>query len=302
MSNGKLKEKILSSVQKSGYPLEQRMGYCLQKRNWIPFHSITYIDPSEEKQRELDLLAYRNIKERRIELRISCKKSTSKPWIFFTEDTSRYHEFGSILKVTPVSGDVERYREIPKVLRGLPLFKNKRRAINFTAFSGKEIDKDARTLVKDGLYSTLKSVYHRLYPSELMFDLRGTVYLFIVILDGLMFESYYDTHLDQDIIDQIDYIQWETWFPLKRTVRSVPDHEGNNIPIGDVLYWFSDRFRVEVITWNHFETYLDEVESAFEKLNEKDLQLFGNSWRPENFPSLVGERPSLKPGKKNMKQ
>ena len=65
-----LKQAVLQAIQKTGYPLEQRVGKCLERHGWEPFYSITYIDPSDKTQRELDIMAYKEIQYRRIELRI----------------------------------------------------------------------------------------------------------------------------------------------------------------------------------------------------------------------------------------
>jgi hypothetical protein len=291
MSEDELIKRIKGAVRNSGYPLEQRVGCTLERKGWHSFYSIGYPDPITGKERELDILAYKEVRKRRLELRISCKRSTAKPWVLFTEDSTRYYKHGSILKVTPVSSELSRYKRITRVLSDLPFFSHQRRAINFTAFSGKEFSNDARSLVKDGLYSTLNSVYHRLFPHALMFDPRGTVYLFLVILDGRMFESFYNIKTKDDEVVEIEYGQWDSKLTLNSDIKFIKDAQGKEVALGNVIYWFSDWFRLEIVTWLFFERYLDLMEEVFEKVSEKDLSLFGQPWLPENFPSTVGPRP-----------
>jgi hypothetical protein len=289
-----LKQAVLQGIQKTGYPLEQRVGKCLERHGWEPFYSITYIDPADKTQRELDIMAYKEIQYRRIELRISCKRSTSKPWVFFTDDFPLVHK-SFYLKMTPVSADRERYLKIPKVLKELPFFSCNRIGINYTALFGGQQDKEARPLVRDGLYSALTSVYHDIYPFRLMFDRSGTIYFFVLVFDGSLFESYYDSQSDKDIVNEATHILWKTFFPLARVTKYIQDHNGDDISLSDVIFWFSEDFIVEVVLLDYFEQYLQTVESVFRKLREKDLLLFGDPWIPENFPKIVKGMPDLKP-------
>jgi hypothetical protein len=249
---------IKKSIQLSGYPLEQRVGNLLLKEGWHSFHSNNYTDLSTGVERELDILAYKIINERRIELRISCKRSI-KPWIFFTEDSSRYLTMVETLKRTPVRETNN--RDILSIMRDLRFFSHKRRAINFTAFSGKNLENEARALIKDGIYSTINSIYHRIFPDALMFDERGTIYFFITIFDGEMFESYYDPEKDDDIVSDIDYTQYQIKFPLAYNANArICGSDGSPVLLRDVVYWFSEWFNVEIVKWSFFQTYIKEIE------------------------------------------
>ena len=288
-----LQKKIANAVARSGYPLEQRVGHLLELKGWHSFYSVNYTDPSSGCERELDVLAYKIIQERRIELRISCKRSLSKPWILFTQDAQRYVKNASVMKVSPVCSDINRYRQRLTVLKDLKFFSHSRRAINFTVFSGKELSNKARALMKDGLYSSLLSVYHRLFPWDLLSDQRGTIYFFVTVFDGLLFESYYDVSCDADKVTQIDYGQWEKRFQLHRVTDEISDANGRKVPLSSVLYYFSDWFRVEIVTWNYFSEYVEHIEKTFECVTESHLELFGLPWRSENFPPGVGPMPNF---------
>ena len=288
-----LQKKIADAVARSGYPLEQRVGHLLELKGWNSFYSINYTDPSSGSERELDILAYKIIRERRIELRISCKRSLSKPWILFTEDVERYYKRGSVLKVTPVSSDVDVYQQILAALKDLKFFSHSRKAINFTVFSGKELNSEARALMKDGLYSSITSVYHQLFPFNLLSDQRGTIYFFVTVFDGLLFESYYDARTDEDKVTQIDYGQWEKRFQLHRVTDEILDANGRKVSLSSVIYYFSDWFQVEIVTWSYFSEYIEHMEKTFESLTESQLELFGLPWRTENFPRTVGSRPDF---------
>lgn len=283
---------IKKAIQISGYPLEQRVGNLLTKGNWHPFHSVNYTDPITGVERELDILAYKVINDRRIELRISCKRSSSKPWIFFTEDSNRYLKSADTLKRTPVKES--NHNEVFSLLKDLRFFNHGRRAINFTSFSGKDLTNEARTSIKDGIYSSINSVYHRVFPNSLLFDERGTIYFFITIFDGQMFESYYDPISNDDILTEIDYMQYQVKFPLAYDInQDIQNSVGKKVKLKDVVYWFSDWFNVEIVKWNLFENYINEIEAKFASLSKTQIDNFGKSWTPENFPKIVGHAPKI---------
>ncbi|WP_153800807.1 hypothetical protein [Foetidibacter luteolus] len=293
MTNPELLKNIKAAVKNSGYSLEQKAGHLLQKRGWIPFYSTNYIDPSFGKERELDILAYKIINQRRVELRISCKRSNTKPWILFTEDSSRYVEHSSILKITPVVSNQHQKRKILYALRPLPFFSHKRRAINYTSFTKAEFNNEARSLIKDGIFSALNSIYHRIFPGQLLFDTRGTIYFFITLFEGNLFESYYDPSLDDDVVNEIDYGIYDTRLTLLTERQTISNEHGAPVQLSDVMYWFSDWFRLEIITWKAFDNYLSTLDKTFNEISQEDITCFGKSWSEENFPKIIGEAPKI---------
>ena len=293
MSKAELIKNIKNAVKNSGYSLEQKAGHLLEKKGWAPFYSINYIDPSLGKERELDILAYKIINNRRIELRISCKRSNAKPWILFTEDASRYLEHSSILKMTPVVSDQAQRRKILEVLQTLPFFSHKRKAINYTCLNKDQFNNEARSLMKDGLFSSLNSIHHRIFPDALLFDTRGTIYFFITLFEGNLFESFYNPALDDDEVNEIDYGIYDTTLRLITNKETILNEHGAAIPLSNVLYWFSDWFRVEIITWNIFESHLDRINDTFNAINKIDIECLGKSWDVENFPKIVSGPPKI---------
>ncbi|WP_147439267.1 hypothetical protein [Corallococcus sp. CA049B] len=294
MTSPELLSQVKKAIALSGYPLEQRVGHALQKRGWITFHSVTYYNNSLESERELDILAYKLINERRIELRISCKRSANKPWVFFTEDATKYPKHADTLKTFPVSDNRERHKSLLKALQSLLFFSHKRTAINFAAFLGKDLAENARAIVRDGLMSALSSIYAMLSPHRLLADERGTAVFLLTIFDGNMFESYYDPTADEDVVKPIDYTQWDVRHALAMDGQLVPTPSGDTVPLGDVLYWLGSIFRIEVVRWSFFDAYVSQIESVFEKLSPTEAELLGKSWSPLNFPRTVGPAPTFK--------
>jgi len=291
--------KVREAIAKTGYPLELEVAAIARRNGWTPFHAVEYVDPETKKLRELDLLIYKEINERRIELRVSCKSSVSKQFVFFNIDRRWYIPFGD-LKCTPVSDDFSRRRAIENALSGLPLFSQPMQAINYTVVAGNSYDREARALLRDALMSVVSSAHYRLLPRGLLFDQRGTVYIFLVVLRGPMFAATFDESTGATVVMPTSYALWNGSIPIPQHYweMTIPDQDGNDISFRDAIYWFGSDIYVELIQDSEFERYLKIVETAFASLAPENVKLFGKPWNDDNFPSIVGPPPQLKTVKK----
>src|ERR1022692_2483900 len=185
-----LLNKVKRAIQGTGYPLELEIAAIARRNKWVVFHSIEYHDPETAKFRELDLMLYKNIHRRRVELRISCKSSVNKQVVFFNIDRRPYFEMGEF-KCTPLDSDRGRAERGRNIRRDLPMFSHPWGAVNYTVLTGSSPDREARSLLRDAIMSCVNSTHYRLLPSNLLFDARGTVYCFVVVLRGEMYSAHY---------------------------------------------------------------------------------------------------------------
>lgn len=95
-----LRDKIVDEVQKTGFPLELRTAAHLRANGYYVAHSVYFIDKDEQKGREIDLRGLKNVAFKHDELRhtvrhvltIECKKSISRPWVFFCSEPVSYDQ------------------------------------------------------------------------------------------------------------------------------------------------------------------------------------------------------------------
>jgi hypothetical protein len=289
-----LRSKVEKALRGSGYPLELEVAAAANRKGWVVFHACEYEDPETGKIRELDLLLYKKIHNRRIEIRISCKSSTNKQFVFFTHDRTRYIPMGE-LKCTPLVADVQWRRSVRKALESLPLFSHPSGAINYTVLSGEKPDRDARTLLREALMSVVTSTHYRLLPNELLDDERGTAYFFTVVLRGSMFEAKYDETSKEIAVADTSYAVWsgKISIPERYWKMKVLDAKGDLVPFADAFYWFGSHLHVEFVRDTSLESYLDTIENAFRNLTPSQQRLFGKDWSDENFPKTVRPMPSL---------
>lgn len=95
---GDLVDNLKDAIKKSGFPLELAVHACLAERGWILRPNIQFLDPDEQKPRELDLHAIRRFDigpkeeghkhELEVYLAIEIKHSPSGAWVFFHPSVS----------------------------------------------------------------------------------------------------------------------------------------------------------------------------------------------------------------------
>ena len=85
-----IQQRLKEWLDKGGYPLEMQVARTFRQKGFSVIQSDYFVDPESEKQREIDVVAF---KEQRVDdtlLRISfvveCKVSKNKPWVLFTSD------------------------------------------------------------------------------------------------------------------------------------------------------------------------------------------------------------------------
>ena len=182
----------------------------------------------------------------------------------------------------------------------MPFFNYERETVNYTVVTGPKTDHESRVLLKDALMSTVNSVNYRLLPHELLFDQRGTIYFFITLIKGAMFDVSLEKGGSKTIVNNCEYAQWDCrlQIPDEYKHERVPDENNNMIPFLDVFYWFGEFLRVEIINITYFKKSLDILENSFNKLDGESLLLFGKEWSSENFPKTMGEMPKFRSEKK----
>ncbi|MFL6519929.1 MAG: hypothetical protein ACJ8NS_06890 [Chthoniobacterales bacterium] len=82
-----LEDKIRSWLDEQGYPLEMRVARAFRQVGFRVFQSDYYRDPQTNNEREIDVVAYADIRIDdlllRVQFIVECKSARSKPWLVF---------------------------------------------------------------------------------------------------------------------------------------------------------------------------------------------------------------------------
>ena len=203
------KNKLLRYIkEKTGYLEELKVGNIFLKAGWNVRHSDYYLDRDEEKGREIDICASKNItfkdsleKEILICLNLVCevKKSIKKPWVIFSTKKSRsdnFFEFSLYFENNmknvleeKITMKVDRNSSIGSFTRIGETYCEA--FINSTQKSGSDYSQIFKSLTSSAKASEyFLSMREQSYLSNILSPKSIDFFEPIVIFDGLMCEAY----------------------------------------------------------------------------------------------------------------
>lgn len=195
-----LENNIQNWLAKEGYPLEFKVANIFRSKNFDTFQGRYVNDFKTGLPREIDVVADTTIKVAESFLRISyvieCKWSGDKPWVIFTDKNSRISPGACIVQSisTKTAEAILWHLSDNKELRNLSIFHTPERP----GFNGRQAFGSQNDLV----YSTLQSIMSACYSEKKDYEVAdsdhkdslsfGVLIIPIVVIDGKLFESYYD--------------------------------------------------------------------------------------------------------------
>lgn len=252
-----LTQKIINDIEKSGFPLELHVLNACSTKNCGRMPSLRYEFRNE--LREIDLVAFfESIEQERkaghapyhlaTTLIIECKKSLSKPWVFFSAPGYKFANVACFLKY---SSDFDIYLSSEGFIPLLAQLHNRLSASHYTdpkiprsvGYYEAFRDTDRPSDIYKALESTLN--YLR-YIKQLRdsrrerFGVFSDFFLPVVVLDGLLFEAYLDG--SEIKVQPRSHLQ----------VRTMSE---------------SEVFIVDIVTKDHFAAFFDEVEQFHAELS-----------------------------------
>ena len=206
-----LKEKLLKEVQKTGYPLELKVGDIFSKRDWGLQYCRYYLDKDEHKGKEIDISAFKRVFTETVHvgLHIICevKKSSDKPWVIFStvKEPLDVPGWNRLHYCHNVDSSILPYEELEKN-SSIGKFSRVGRSY-YEAFKSA----DDRSQIFKALTSSVKASEDCLERNKKYFETgfkySKEIYFIdpVVIFDGFLYEAYLNSKNDLEI-NEINYI------------------------------------------------------------------------------------------------
>ncbi len=204
---------ILDKAKASGFDSELAVAAILRKSGWSTSQSVYYIDKDEDKGRELDMLAYKNVVKVAQLPHVTCGvslcievKKTKEPFIFFSNAPGKIEGGGgySILKwLKKVDSTILPYKKL----------EDKRPFSIFKRISRSYTGVKSEAQIKSGILSAFKAAVHwsenadETYSSS-SFDIF--FYIPLVVVDGPIYDCFYaedGNELTAEKVDRVVYLQ-----------------------------------------------------------------------------------------------
>jgi len=204
--------KLLQAIEKTGYPIELRVGSIFTKDGWNVQYNRYYVDKDEVKAREIDINAFKNTHSENenlvVGLHILCEvKNSPKPWIVFSTQKGIL-DGGGWLRLHYILG----------MERGIVPFHVLEAKSSISKFSrigrsyceGFKLDAEKSEIFK-ALTSVVKASEDCLEKNEKAAkehkDKQQRLLCFLdhlIVLNGLLYEAYLDEN-DELYIHEIDH-------------------------------------------------------------------------------------------------
>jgi hypothetical protein len=249
-----LLKKIEEDIRKSGFPLEVRVLNVCSTKNTGRMPNVKYEYLGE--LREIDLLTFfetQKLKSKRTTLQhtwtdliIECKKSTSKPWVFFSTPSYAFENVAGFLKYASAFDSYFSKTGRPSLLAQIyPHIRTSYyadpavpRCISYyEAFRGTSPSEIYRAID-----SVITYLSHRRETREARheeFGVFSEFYLPIVVLDGYLFEA--SVGLSEIEVQERSHLQLRTF------------HRG-------------DIYIIDIVTVDHFQQFVDEIAGFHQEL------------------------------------
>lgn len=218
-----LDRRLLEDIKKTGYPAEILAGNVFLNNGWQVHYNSFYIDLDENKGREIDLEAFKQVSSKEYDVYVALnlvaevKKTEDHPWVIFsTERTGDWEEPGwGRMHVSDKQIDHFDVLSCEQLEEQSSLHHFQRFGHSFyEGFKGTA----SKSTIFDALASSVKaSEYHLTFLNEISKDddklsrrkgrLGGSVQFVepIVILDGQLYEAHLD--VDNELrLDKVDCI------------------------------------------------------------------------------------------------
>jgi len=269
---------ICDFLNKTGFPFEMKMAKLLKQKKWEVEQGQTFIDLEENKKREIDIVAQKNINNILVNLVAECKSSQIDSWIFVVP-TGGASRFYMDVKHSPKIPLKERKQSMDHL--SILNFKEPL-ATNFIVSNGDK--KSDSTPIFDALNKVVKAtLYHagKQYSEE-----KRRLYFPIVLFSGPIFSATYKKSLSvtkvnyiqyrfehesdaykadkeptpfEDLFLKVDYFD----FVKKAEIHLVKSAFGE----------FGHQYLVEFISESKLRWYLNRLESEIQKINTEHWKL-----------------------------
>jgi hypothetical protein len=274
MSKEDLLKKITAGIQKSGFPLELKIGSILEKNGWGYSIGNIYMDFETGIFRESDISASKTINGIAIHLFIECKKSEDKPIVLYAPKKFKIVPFMNLwLKIFPkINFNIKNQfnpKSIYNEFSGLNYFNmDVQLAKNLLVTKGDRVTQENLNYLSSINGLIKKSVYSGC-DGYLETDFR-TLFLYVFIFEGYLYQLTNSKVEDFDLTE-IEYGQYEYEQPFQFLSYTDQDVMMTADKLGS-------KFIIEVMNPEYFIKYLNQLENIIKNIDSKKLEGWGENW------------------------
>ncbi len=266
---------VTKFLKKSGYIFEMEMAKALRSKGYKTLQNRYFLDLEENKKREIDIIASKEVNDIRIYLVIECKQSLKDDWIFICSEQSPERFYTEVKHLPMIELSKIRDQKIFDMLHILDY--KKPLAQNYITFEKKRGKKGKGEQIESSLIKLPKIL---IYAGSKLDYQKRTIFLPIILFSGKIFSARYSDKLVvkeeglmqfQRFLDSDAYT--EKQIESKRTYSAliepyIFDPKKEEIDkIISIAQSFGNLFLIDVISKNSLKRYLSMVEREISKIS-----------------------------------
>ncbi|HML03981.1 MAG TPA: hypothetical protein VK487_11505 [Candidatus Bathyarchaeia archaeon] len=252
-------KKILSDMDKQGFPLEVQVTEILKTHGWIVDNQEAYFDAEAGKQRTVDIASVKDFEVMpyalwkkyphrwafQVRLIVECKKSI-KPWVFYASDTDKKQIEQSLSINAQVHEDKIEQLNYPEEFRGTLEEKDTDLILGFR-----------QELARPAIFERLATIAYEPFTNGKGYSIHKARMQVCKALVDLK------RKLEQDSIEILHCILLK---PVIVFDGQLYVYQNKNLTESEGLYYLvshnNSRFHIEIIRADYLRTYLERIEKS----------------------------------------
>ncbi|AYO57349.1 hypothetical protein CO230_03950 [Chryseobacterium sp. 6424] len=265
-------DKIREGIEKSGFPLEMKIGNILQNNNWRYSIGNIYEDFETGKFRESDISASKLINGIQVDIFIECKKSVNRQIVLYAPKNQK--------KIFLASSWFKYFPKVKKFSLLKQFYENTSKLLLFDEqipFSKSLIVMTGDKVTEENIkyLSSINGLIKRSISTgrdgyiETNFRI---LFFYVVIFDGELYQL--SSSLTENFdLKEIDYGQYE--YTHKHIFNSEFTNDKDLIDTAKML---GDKYVVEFMKPEIFENHLLKLEESISNFDNDKLKFWGDKW------------------------
>jgi len=267
---------IAKFLKASGYIFEMEMARVLRSKGYKTLQNRYFLDLEEDKKREIDIIATKEINNIKIYLVIECKQSLQDDWIFICSEQNPERYYGDVKHFPRIELSKIRDQKIFDMLHILDY--KKPLAQNYITLEKKRDKKGEGEQIWGSLIKLPKAL---VYAGSKLDDQKKTILLPIILFSGKIFSARYTDRLFvkeegliqfQSFLDSDAYVEREAkgqkiYNTLTNSYYTFNPKEEEIERVISIAKLFGNRFLIDIINKSGLQRYLSMIEKRISKIS-----------------------------------
>lgn len=273
---------VASFLTKTGFILEMEIAELLKKWNYQPKVNQYFLDLEENKKREIDIVATKEINKILVHLIIECKQNLYDDWIFICSDKTPRRYYYAVKHIPQIS-DLKKskiFNSLHNFDKRIPL------AQNYIVFQKKKGTQSSGQQIEECLFKLPKALLY--IASKAQSEIKN-IFFPVGLFGRQLFAAIYGKKL---LVKEKKLIQYQIDFESKVYKSKSKINRLTGKPIGEPISDFlsipgisleeneinkivktaellGEKFQIDFITQSGLKEYLEMIEKEIKEISTK---------------------------------